>query len=179
MKQGNRQESKGSPVRKGLIMTALGYLEQYNRLIKKAKDGTITVAEVRLLIDGFDQAELYEYEQARELSIALLKEWLVRYKFKNWKKTETRGITVTKQMRTERAREIAEALNDIEKWHVHGYGISRDVLHKDLNLRIDDFGGSPDLSAKIRGYYDLLRDYMIKRSCWGVIHTKYAYEPFM
>jgi membrane-bound ClpP family serine protease len=32
------------------LVPALGYLEQYNRLIKKAKDGTISVAEVRLLM---------------------------------------------------------------------------------------------------------------------------------
>jgi len=36
---------------------------------------------VQILIQGFDQGELYYYEQARELSIALLKEWLVKYKF--------------------------------------------------------------------------------------------------
>jgi hypothetical protein len=163
----------------GKLVPALGYLEQYKRLITKAEEGKITAAEVKLLIDGFDQAELYHYEQARELSIALLKEWLVRYKFKNWKKTEARGLPVTKQMRTERARQIAEALNDIEKWHVHGYGISKDVLQRDLNLRIDDFGEDHDLSGRIRGYYDLLRDYMIKMNCRGVIHTKHAYEPFM
>ena len=61
---------------KGRMVPALGYLEQYNRLIKKAETGRITSAEVQLLISGFDQAELYQYEQARNLSISLLKEWL-------------------------------------------------------------------------------------------------------
>ncbi len=70
----------------GKMVPPLGYLAQYRRLLD---------AEAQLLIDGFDQAELHKYEQARELSIALLKEWLAKYKFKDWKVTESRGIPVT------------------------------------------------------------------------------------
>ena len=77
-------ETQGKPV------PALGYLEMYDRLIDKAESGKITAAEVHLLINGFDQAELYQYEQQRELSISLLQDWLVQYKFKNWKITQTR-----------------------------------------------------------------------------------------
>jgi len=154
------------------LVPALGYLEQYNRLIVKAQNGTITLAEIQLLIDGFDQAELYQYEHERDLSIALLKQWLVKYKFKNWKRTETRGIEVTDQMRQERAERIAADLNDIKRWHTHGHGISKDVLQNDLNLKIDDFGGNPDRSNSIREYYSLLSDYMAKRNCKGVVHTK-------
>ena len=56
----------------GRLVPALGYLERYNALIHKAQTGTITTAEVQLLIDGFDQAELYQYEHARELSISFV-----------------------------------------------------------------------------------------------------------
>lgn len=163
----------------GRTVPALGYLEQYNRLIKKATDGTITTPEVQLLINGFDQAELYQYEQARELSIALLKEWLVKYKFKNWKKTETRKKPVTKRMRTTRAAQIARILNRTERWHTHGHGISMSVLRRDLKLKIDDFGEETGLDKKIRSYYDLLDDYMIKRGNKGVIHVEGLYQPFM
>ena len=45
--------------------------------------------------------------QERELSIALLEEWLVKFKFKNWKSTEGTGKKVTNAMRVERARDIA------------------------------------------------------------------------
>lgn len=77
------------------MLPALGYLERYNQLVAKAQAGKISMAEVQLLISGFDQAELYKYEQARELSITLLKEWLVKYKFKNWTETRTRRVPVT------------------------------------------------------------------------------------
>ena len=165
----------------GRTVPALGYLEQYNRLIEKAKDKTITIAEVQLLVNGFDQAELYAYEQARDLSIALLTEWLVKYKFKNWKETETRKIKVTKQLREERASQIAEELNRTERWHVHGHGISMAVLQKGskLKLKIDDFGKDAVLDDRVRKYNNLLDDYMVKRAYGGVLHTSESFQPYL
>ncbi len=163
----------------GRMVPALGYLEQYSRLIKKAQDGAITPAEIQLLINGFDQAELYQYEHQRELSITLLKEWLTKYKFKSWEITRTRKKKVTIQMKKSRAAQIAKKLNDTDKWHSHGYGISKDVLERDLNLIIDDFGKHPDLCGKVRAYHDLLSDYMVKRGAKGVIHFAREYQPFM
>jgi ClpP class serine protease len=55
------------------MVPALGYLEQYNRLVEKSNNGTLTTAELAFLINRFDPAELYMYEQAREMSISLLK----------------------------------------------------------------------------------------------------------
>ena len=163
----------------GRMVPALGYLEKYNELIKKAQNGKITIAEAQLLIQGFDQAELYQYEQARELSITLLKEWLVKYKFKNWKTTQTRKKRVTNQMKTSRAANIARELNKTRKWHSHGHGISMDVFVNDINLLIENFGADPGLSSTIRGYHDLLTDYMTKLDNKGVVHFAGDYRPFM
>jgi hypothetical protein len=163
---------------KGRLVPALGYLEKYNELIKKAQLGQITMPEVQLLIQGFDQAELHQIEQARELSVALLIEWLVKYKFKNWRKTETRKLKVNKQMKMKRAEDIARDLNETKKWHTHGHGISMDVLMNDLNLLIDDFGEDERLSAAIRGYNDLLSDFMSKLGVRGAIHFSGSYTPF-
>jgi len=160
------------------MVPALGYLVQWERLLKKAKDGKLTTAEVQLMIYGFDQAELYKYEQAREHSIKLLKEWLAKYKFKNWSKTATQGKVVTDKMRTQRAEQIARELNKTDKWHSHGYGISMDVLRNDLNLLIDDFDSDPDVGGRIKEYYSLLADYMGKRDDQGVVHTD-RYLPFL
>jgi hypothetical protein len=147
-------------------------LEQYNRLIEKSRKGKLTTAEMAILVNRFDPAELYMYEQAKELSISLLKEWLVRYKFKNWKTTETRKITVTDAMREKRAREIATMLNQIAKWNSHGRGISMAVLRKDLKLIIEDFGQNADLAAAIKDYHKLLKDYQSTARHLSVIHTR-------
>lgn len=162
----------------GRTVPALGYLRQYERLLEKAKDGSITLPEVQLMIEGFDQAELYKYEQARELSISLLKDWLVKYKFKNWTKTNSRGKTVTSAMKKKRAAEIAKKLNDTDKWHTHGYGISMDVLRQDLKLVIDDFSTNQQLNDKIKEYGALLDDYMSKMTQLGVIHVVGNYQVF-
>lgn len=163
----------------GEMVPALGYLVQYERLLDKAKAGELTTVEAQLMIDGFDQAELYKYEQARELSIAHLKEWLVKYKFKDWHVTETRNIPVTNIMKTRRAATIARELNKTEKWHSHGHGISMEILRRDLRLKIDDFDSNPDIGTRLKDYYNLLDDYMVKRGNRGVLHIRDSYVPFM
>ncbi len=157
---------------------ALGYLIQWNRLLEKATNGTLTLAEAHLMIEGFDQAALYQYEQARELSITLLQEWLAKYKFKNWIQTETHKRRVTDAKRKKRAKEIAEALSKTEKWHSHGTGISMEVLRRDLNLVIDDLEKEPERWAIVRQYDGLLSDYMAKRGHQLVLHTVGRYLPF-
>ncbi len=163
----------------GRGVSALGHLEKYRELIDKATAGTITTAEVQLLIDGFDQAELYHYEQAQALSISLLEEWLAKYKFKNWTQTDTRGLPVTEQMKKDRAAEIGRKLNDTKRWHSHGYGISMEVLRRDLDMRIDDYEVDPVRCMRIRSYYGLLNDYMMRRGAGGTIHVVGQYRPFM
>lgn len=69
--------------KEGKFVPALGYLDKVNSLLDKAKKGTLTNAEFLILRD-FDLAELRAYEQAKELTISLLKKWLVKFKFKNW-----------------------------------------------------------------------------------------------
>lgn len=160
----------------GRTVPALGYLVQYERLLKQAEKGKLTTILAKIILD-FDQAELYQYEQARELSIKLLKDWLTRYKFKNWSKTESRGLPVTSSMKTRRAQNIASQLNDTDRWHSHGYGISMDVLRKDLKLKIDDFDSDPKLSACVRDYHNLLDDYMARRGVEDVVHSRRLFVP--
>jgi len=164
---------------KGRQVPALGYLERYNELMDKAATpGALNMAELEILL-SFDQGELYQFDQAREQSVELLKEWLVKYKFKNWKKTETRKAKVTKQMKMARAEAIARSLKDTKKWHVHGNGISMDVLSKDLKLLINDFGEDENTSGIIRAYNDLLTDYMKKFQLkGGVVHVSGQFQPF-
>ncbi|HTV81607.1 MAG TPA: hypothetical protein VME18_03065 [Acidobacteriaceae bacterium] len=164
---------------KGIMVSALGHVEKFNALMKRARDRKISPAEIQLMIAGFDQGELYYYEQQRALSIVTVKEWLVRYKFKNWDKTETRQRRVTQKMKKDRAADIGRQLSNTGKWHSHGYGISMEMLRKDLKLKIDDFGQSQADSFAIRSYHDLLTDYMMRRGYRGVIQTPVDFLPFM
>ena len=163
--------------RDGVWVPALGYLEQYERLIQKSRDQTLTTAELHFLVQRFDPAQLYRFEQERDLSIDLLKKWLVEFKFKNWSKTETRGKTVTGAMRKARARRIAQQLLNTKKWHSHGRGIPMEVLRNDLKLKINDFGKDAQLGPKVREYWRLLKDYQERRGqTTYVLHTVGSHE---
>lgn len=159
-------------------MPALGYCERYNELIKKSKTSPLSDAEISVLIGAFDQAELYEFEQARELSISLLKDWLVQYKFKDWHTTETRKVPVTLRMKRLRAAAIARSLSSSGKWHSHGSGISAKVLREELHLRIDDLDKREGDKAAISDYHLLLEDYMLRRSHMGIIHMRGHYVAY-
>lgn len=142
------------------LVPALGYLEKYRELIQKSLAGALSTAELAHLIQRFDPAELHAFEQANELSKTLLREWLARYKFKDWgPATETSGTPVNETMKKRRAEEIAIKLSDTKKWHTHGRGISMAVLRHDLNLKIDDFGTDPVLNRAVTEYDRTLSGY--------------------
>src|SRR5690606_3418596 len=113
------------------------------------------------------------------LSVSLLKDWLTRYKFKNWVTTETTQKDVTPQMRAQRAEEVATKLNDTDHWHSHGRGLSASVLRDHLNLKIDDFGQNEELREKIKGYHCLAADFQQKHGLDGIIHVPGTMIPVM
>ena len=156
---------------KGELIPAHGYLVQYQRLIEKSKKNKITTAELQFLVQKFDPAELYQYEQEMNMSVTLLRKWLVQYKFRNWNKTEGRQRKVTLKMKRKCAEKIAHNLNNTTKWHSHGRGISMEVLRRDVNLKIEDFGADEAKSKSIRDYYKLLADYMMKLNTRVAVHV--------
>lgn len=156
--------------RDGKLVPALSYLHQYEALQEKSAKGTLTTADV-LLLQKLDLAELHQFELARELSISLLKEWLAKYKFKDWKITANRGMAVTDKMREERAEYIARALSQHDRWQTHGRGISMKTLRDELKLQIDDYGSDPVLSGMVWSYFWFLRDYMDRQSSEGFVHS--------
>lgn len=155
----------------GRLVPALSYLNQYNRLNEKAALGQLTTAEYALL-SKLDLGELHQFEQARDLSIDLLKRWLSAYKFKNWTVTETRKQPVTPEMREKRAETIATQLSNNELWHSHGRGINMTTLRNELQLKIDDFSENDQLAPAIKEYFELLRDYMKRHSFGSFVHMR-------
>lgn len=155
--------------KEGKFVPALGYLDKIDSLIKKAKEGTLTNAEFLILKD-FDLAELRAYEQAKELTISLLRKWLVKYKFKNWN-YHSNGLPVTKKEKEERAEEIADKLGDNKMWKSHGRPICIEEL-EELKLKIVDFTDDNDLRICIRKYYNLSKDLISKYGIKILIQTR-------
>lgn len=155
--------------KEGKWVAALGYLDKVNEYIEKAKLGTLTNVEFAILKD-FDLAELRSFEQARDLTIDLLKKWLVKYKFKNWT-NHSDGRVVTLEEKEERAAKIAAHLSDNNDWKSHGRPINIEAL-KELKLKIEDYSDNTELRTKIRDYYETMSDYVRLKGFPIFIHDR-------
>lgn len=154
---------------------ALGYLDKVEELIQKSADGNLTQAELVMLTQQ-DLAMLRRHEQARELTIALLKEWLVKYKFKNWDIHRTTPIKLGKEVtnieKEERATEIAQALGDNKIWYSHGRSIDIFALTNILKLVIEDYSNDTHLKPLIRQYNDLICQYILRNGSEFFLHSR-------
>ena len=137
----------------------LGYLEKFKELNEKSEKGSLTPLEYAL-VDKLDLSDLHRYEQARDHSVELLEKWLTTYKFKNWRKTETRGMRVTMDMKRKRAKEIAMNLNETTRWHTHSRGISMKLLREELKLKIEDLSVDKPFSNCVHEVHRFILDYM-------------------
>lgn len=135
---------------------ALGYLDKVDEITNKVELSPADVVFLRSL----DLAKLALYEQARDLSIDLLKDWLVRYKFKDWNehRTTNPGHPVTLEEKQARAAEIAASLANHRKWFSHGRALNLDKL-KELRIEIDDYSANDTLGDAVRNYSDMLSAY--------------------
>lgn len=152
----------------GNYVAALGYLDKVRELTEKPK---LSPADV-VFLKGLDLARLALYEQAKRLSESLLKYWLVKYKFNDWKqhRTTSVGQAVTDQEKEARAQQIANALSDHSRWFSHGRALDVGKL-KDLRLEIDDYSGDDNLRSLIRAYNDLLATYMDRMNLQFYLHN--------
>lgn len=154
----------------GQLVPALGYLDQVERLVEKSARGTLTDAEFAIL-QNQDLATLRRYEQAKDLSISLLKSWLVKYKFKDWDVHARRGTAVTEEEKINRAEVIATQLSDHNHWHSHGRMIGINTLRDELKLKIEDYTDVLELRELIRQYSDLLLDCCRSKQLDHLFHT--------
>lgn len=154
---------------------ALGYLDKVEALLAKAAAGQLTNAEF-LILQSQDLALLARYEQARDLTVTLLKNWLVEFKFRDWtchgSDPVKKGQPVTLDEKQERAEQIAHALGDNKLWHSHGRMIGPGTLTRVLKLRINDYSADDTLRSLVRSYNDLLTDYIARGSFPLFMHNR-------
>ena len=132
----------------------MGYLEKVEQLLEKAQRN----------------------EQARDLTVTLLKRWLVEHKFRDWNTHATnpakKGQPVTNSEKVARAEEIAKTLGDNRFWHSHGRMIGPGTLNDLLRLKIDDYSSDATLRILIRSYNDLLTGYVARRRMRFFLHSR-------
>ena len=157
----------------GDYVPALGYLDKVNEITAK---GELAPADV-VLLKSLDLAKLALFEQARDLSIDLLKKWLVEYKFKDWKEHRTdpkkKGKPVTRAEKQQRAEEIAKALANHRRWRSHGRNLDTIKL-SELRIEIDDYSDNEPLRRLIREYNDPLTGFIDRMDMSFFLHNRHA-----
>ncbi|QFJ56181.1 serine dehydrogenasease [Pseudobutyrivibrio xylanivorans] len=156
--------------KEGRFVPALGYLDKIDTLLEAARDGSISQAEFLILKD-FDLAELSLYEQARDLTVDLLKDWLVKYKFKDWTKHKSTGKEVSVSEKENRAKEIAEGLGNYKRWKAHGRPLNIETL-RNLKLIIDDFSDIENAEKYILSFYSMAREFKQLSNMGGMTFTR-------
>jgi len=157
---------------------ALGYLDQVERLLEKAKNNTLSNAEY-LILQSQDLAMLSRYEQQKNLTVTLLKKWLVEYKFRDWvthgSSPEKIGKPVSLEEKQQRAEDIARLLGDNKTWHSHGRYISADTLRIVVKLKIEDYSKDSELRNLIRTYNEILTEFIRRNEFAFFLHSKHLF----
>jgi hypothetical protein len=165
------------PAEDGKYVPGMGYLAKFQELVERVNnppdgDDNKVKAELAILIKKFDPAKLFDIEQSVDHAKSLLKEWLPKYKFKDWQVTTTAGRPVDGDDKVRRAEEIASILGDPTRWHSHGRGITiRELESEEIKLKIKDFGKDDRLNATIRHYHGLFIDFLRKKGIRSALHS--------
>lgn len=104
-----------------------------------------------VIISQVSPGEIKRIINSLEFAKDLVTEWLVSNKFKNWKKTETKGLHVTPEYKEKRAKEIADKLTNQSKLRTHGRSLKIEDLEEWLKIeRIDDDTDLADIVYRIK-----------------------------
>lgn len=121
------------------IVSAHDYQEWVEEKRKEAqKFGRLNPFDA-IMVSQISPGELKGVVNSLEFAKDLVSEWLAKYKFKNWNTTQTQKITVTPEMRIERAKEVANDFANHTEWRTHGRSLKiEDLSEKLLIERIDN-----------------------------------------
>lgn len=119
-----------------------------------------------ILVSQISPGEIYGVLNSLQFAKDLVKDWLPKYKFKNWQTTKTQKIPVTQEMKELRALEISEKLCNHMDWHTHGRSLKIEDLKEEL--LIEDIDRDPQLAeivyrikTIIRLIFDTSTDYKL------------------
>lgn len=140
----------------GKQFSADALLEGFNRVKEEVeKTGKLNAAYIPIL-QQISPGEIQNAINALEFARVTVRDWLVRYKFAEWKTHSSTGLPVTDDERKARAYEISTALSRQELWHTHGRSLRIPDLET-LRIKISDYSKDPALYEAIQRYFVLLR----------------------
>lgn len=149
-------------------ISAHDYVEWVKEKHDEAEEKGILNPFDATMIAQITPGELRGVYQSLKFAEDLVKEWLPKYKFKNWNKTETEKIIVTPEMKAMRAEEIAQQLTNRTVWRSHGRSIKIEDLES-IGLKITRIDENPRLKDIV---------YRIQMVCKLLFETTTTYKIF-
>jgi len=157
-------------IRDGKRFSAHALITRFEKVQKQVKEtGKLDMTYVPML-QRLSLGELEDAQRSLDFAGELVKEWLVKYKFKNWDRHTSSGQPVTPDEKIVRADEIAKTLCDHGKWKTHGRSIMVSDL-KSMGLRITYYADHADLFDAIERYHTLLLMTFSMTSVYKIIET--------
>lgn len=140
----------------GKVFSADALIEGMEKIKREVQEtGSLNRAYIPTL-SNISPGELQHAEDALQFAKDLVRDWLVKYKFKDWHTHSSTGQPVTAQQRQTRAQEVADQLCDQRRWKTHGRSIRMTDL-KAMRVRITDYTVQPRLGDAVDRYAALLR----------------------
>ena len=115
--------------------SAHDYITWIDKIKEKVDEGKGLHPVDATILAQISPGELEGVHSALKFAIDRVEEWLCKYKFRNWTRTEERGIEVTPEMRQAQAKKIAEELTNQQRWRSHGTQLTINDLDE-LGLKV-------------------------------------------
>lgn len=160
-------------LKNGNWFSSLGYLDKVNELIQKSLEQTLSAAEM-VALQQLDLSEIRGYELSKELGVALISEWLVKYLIKDWAKHFPNKSEITEQDKSVKATEIANILSDNKYWLCHGRTIGVNKLKNIVGIPVEDYSTDIILQSSIRKCNNLINQYIEMRKPMFFLHSQYS-----
>jgi ATP-dependent protease ClpP protease subunit len=126
------------------VGSAYDYMEWvHEKKAEAQKNGMLNPFDATMVAQ-ISPSELKGVYNSLEFAKDIVKEWIAKYKFKDWTVTETRRIPVTDEMKRERADYIAKELTNHGRWRSHGRSLKTDDLES-IGLKIKRLDEDQDL----------------------------------
>lgn len=135
-------------------------------------DGDLNKAYIPIL-QAISPGEIRHAQNAMEFARVLVRDWLVKYKFKNWTERKRDGKKITDKERITRATQIAKKLSEHNTWLTHGRSIKIPDL-RNMELIITDYSEQKELAEAIRRYKILLKLTFEKSNIFKVYETPFS-----
>ncbi len=134
--------------------------------------GKLNAAYIPIL-QKLSPGELEHARNALQFARETVREWLVKYKFREWEHHSSTGLPVTLDDKRNRADEIAAALCSQARWRTHGRSIRIADLRA-LRLKITNYDDDPELADAVNRYYVLLRMMFETGNIYKIVETPAA-----